>query len=414
MHLWEGVRLAMAQIRTEKLKSFFSLLGVIIGVMFLIVVVSVVEGMDRYIREDFGSFVFGINTVTVSRTPQVSFSSPDPEERRARARRPRLTYDDWDALRERMRTPAVIAVESRVNANLAADNGRTAENAWLTGASAEIFQVRDWEVANGRPFSLQEEREGVPVLVLGASVAETLFPDVDPVGHRVRVRGYPYRVIGVLEAQGSLFGISLDNIVVAPARSAVQRISNPRGVVDMIIIRTPSPELVPAARVEAEGIMRTLHRLRPGEPNDFEVETADESLGFWNRISRMLFLALPGLVAISLVVGGIVIMNIMLVSVMERTREIGVRKALGARRRDILTQVLIEGATLSGFGALLGVAVGIGLTALVRAASPLPAAVDPKWIAVGLALGVVVGVASGVYPASRASRLDPVDALRYE
>ena len=155
-------------------------------------------------------------------------------------------------------------------------------------------------------------------------------------------------------------------------------------------------------------------RLRPGDPNNFAVETAEDTLSFWDRISQILFLALPGLVAISLVVGGIVIMNIMLVSVMERTREIGVRKALGARRRDILTQVLIESVTLSGFGAAFGVGVGIGLTYLVRAVSPLPAAVAPKWVALGVILGLVVGIVSGVYPASQASKLNPVDALRHE
>ena len=160
--------------------------------------------------------------------------------------------------------------------------------------------------------------------------------------------------------------------------------------------------------------MRARRGLRPAEEDDFTLETADEAIAFWDKISRILFTALPGLVAISLVVGGIVIMNIMLVSVMERTREIGVRKAIGARRRDILTQVLIESATLSTVGAMFGVAAGIGVAMLIAAVSPLPAAVSPKWIALGVSLGLIVGIASGVYPASRASKLDPVDALRHE
>jgi putative ABC transport system permease protein len=165
---------------------------------------------------------------------------------------------------------------------------------------------------------------------------------------------------------------------------------------------------------EIEGIMRAERRLRPTQDNNFSVETAEETLSFWDNISRILFIALPGLVAISLVVGGVVIMNIMLVSVMERTREIGVRKAIGARRRDILSQILIESVTLSGVGAVVGVGVGIGLTFLVRALSPLPAVVDAKWIALAMSLGVIVGVVSGVYPAVRASKLAPVDALRHE
>jgi len=166
--------------------------------------------------------------------------------------------------------------------------------------------------------------------------------------------------------------------------------------------------------MEIEAILRTRDGLRPSEPNSFELETAEDSLGFWDTISRILFMALPGLVGISLVVGGIVIMNIMLVSVMERTREIGVRKAIGARRRDIVVQVLIESATLSGAGAILGVLVGIGLSWLVAALSPMPAAVAPEWVALGVVLGVAVGMIAGVYPAARAAKLDPVDALRYE
>jgi putative ABC transport system permease protein len=284
----------------------------------------------------------------------------------------------------------------------------------IVGASPEVFQVRDWTVERGRPFSLQEADRGVAVAVLGSETAELLFPNVDPLGRNVRVRGFPYRVVGVLEEQGSLFGQSLDGTLIAPARSPIQSTTNPHGVVDQIVIQTLDPDRLREAQSQVEEIMRVRRRLHPREENDFAVETAEDALSFWDRISRILFLALPGLVAISLVVGGIVIMNIMLVSVMERTREIGVRKALGARRKDILIQVMIESATLSGFGASIGVGIGIGLATLVAAVSPLPAAVAPKWIVLGVSLGVGVGMVAGVYPASRASRLDPVDALRYE
>jgi putative ABC transport system permease protein len=221
-------------------------------------------------------------------------------------------------------------------------------------------------------------------------------------------------VVGVLEERGSMLGENLDNLAIAPARSPLQTLTSRRGVVSQVVIQAVNPDLLLDAKAEVEGIMRVRRQLRPAELNDFSIETVDETLSFWDRISTILFLALPGLVAISLVVGGIVIMNIMLVSVMERTREIGVRKALGARRRDILTQVIIESATLSTVGAALGVAAGGGLAMLVRALSPLPAAVDPKWVTLGVALGMTVGIVAGVYPASRASRMDPVEALRYE
>jgi putative ABC transport system permease protein len=413
MQLWEGVTLAMQQIRSQKLKSFFSLLGVILGVLFLIVVVTVVEGMDRYVREDFTSQVFGVNTITLRRWKSVNINT-DPEEWRARMRRPLITYADADAIRERLTVPSRVAVESIVGSNATGDNGRTATGVRVTGASAEIFDIRDLTVERGRAFTPQEAAAGAPVIVIGSETAEVIFPDLDPLGRSLRIRGFPYRIIGVLESRGSLFGQSLDNQVLAPARSPIQAVTNPRGIVDQIVIQTLNPDRLQEAQEEVEGIMRTRHQLRPGQDDDFAAETAEEAISFWNKISSVLFTALPGLVAISLVVGGIVIMNIMLVSVMERTREIGVRKALGARRRDILTQVLIESATLSTVGAAFGVAAGLGIAMLIAAISPLPAAVSGKWIALGVTLGLTVGIIAGVYPAAQASKLDPVDALRYE
>jgi len=413
MNIWEGVVLAFGQIRTEKLKSFFSLLGVIIGVMFLIVVVSVVEGLDRYIKEDFASFVYGLNTITVTRTPSVQVNT-DQEQWRAWRRRRRLEFEDAEVIREKLSVPALVGVESNTGGQVEGDNGRVGENVFITAVSPEILRIRSLDVEKGRPFSTQEAERGIPVVILGKSTAEVIFEEVDPIGHTVRIRGFPYRVIGILEEQGSILGMSLDNRAIAPARSPIQKVVNPRGVVDNIVVQTLDPDRIPEARMELEGIMRIRNGLRPGEPNDFELETAEDSLSFWDRISTILFMALPGLVGISLVVGGIVIMNIMLVSVMERTREIGVRKAIGARRRDIVIQVIIESATLSGAGALLGVLIGVGLTWLVASVSPMPAAVAPRWVTLGVTLGVGVGMIAGVYPAARAARLDPVDALRYE
>jgi putative ABC transport system permease protein len=408
----EGVRLALYQLWTEKLKSFFSLLGVIVGVMFLIVVVSVVEGMDRYIREDLSSVIYGVNTVTVRR--QSNDLSLEGSNTRARERRPRITYEDWQAIRDQITIPARVGAESDTGGQVVADNGRMVENVQIFAVSSEIMQIRAWVVEKGRSFSPQEAERGTAVVILGTDTAELLFEDLDPIGRRVRIRGFPYRVVGVLEEQGSLFGFSMDNRVIAPAQSPIQAVTNARGFVDQVVVQAIEADQLRALQREVEGIMRARNRLRPSQENNFTVETADEALSFWDRISRILFLALPGLVAISLVVGGIVIMNIMLVSVMERTREIGVRKAVGARRRDILSQVLIESITLSGVGAVLGVSIGVGLTYLIAAFSPLPAAIDGKWIALGVSLGVVVGIVSGVYPASQASKLLPVDALRHE
>jgi len=376
-------------------------------------VVSVVEGMNRYIEEDFASAIFGINTLTLRRQPELDISS-DRDQRRAWARRPRLKMDDAEAVRRALTVPARVGVSSSGDGRLVAEDGTEIENVWLMGASAEVFEIRNYDVIAGRPFTAPEDRAGARVIVLGYDAAEKLYGALDPIGRTVKVNRVPFRVIGILEKQGSLFGMSLDNNAIAPSRSAMARFVAPFSAVDEILIRTERESDMERARLDIEGTMRVRHGLRPTEDNDFAIDTADESLSFWRRISQVLLIAFPGLVAIALVVGGIVIMNIMLVSVTERTREIGIRKALGARRDDIRFQVLVESAALSGLGASIGIGIGIGLAKLVQALSPLPAAVAPVWIVVSAALGVGVGVLAGLYPAVRAAQLDPIVALRAE
>ena len=413
MHLGEGVRLALLQIKQERLKSAFSVLGVIIGVFFLIVVVSVVEGMDRYITEDLSREIFGINTVQVRRVPQIQVDT-DPAQRREWARRPRLTLEDADAIRSGLTVPALVGVESGTSAEVRGSGGRRLQNVRVSLVSPEILEIRQYLVDQGRPFSRQEADRGLPVAILGTSVAEALFPTIDPLGQRILVRGFPFRVVGLLEEQGNILGRSLDNVVIVPAQSRAARFVSRPGTVSGIIVQTRDPGQLDIALADAEASLRVHRRLRPDEPNAFYLETAEESLAFWDRISTVLFLALPGLVGISLVVGGIVIMNIMLVSVMQRTREVGVRMALGAQRTDIVTQFLVEAATLSGIGAVAGVLIGVAVAAVVRTTTPLPAAIAGQWIFLGVLLGVAVGMGAGVYPALRASRMDPVKALRYE
>ena len=214
--------------------------------------------------------------------------------------------------------------------------------------------------------------------------------------------------------QGNLFGISLDKFAVMPYTAPARRYICPINILDDLQIQTAGPTEMQAAMAEVEALMRARRGLKPGQENNFHLQTAEGALEGWKRISRVLFMALPGLVAISLVVGGIVIMNIMLMAVSERTREIGIRKALGAKRRDILAQFVVESATLSTVGAAFGIGAGISLAFVVRALTPLPAAVAPWSIFVGVGLGILVGMVAGVYPATRASRLDPIVALRAE
>ena len=413
MQILEGVRLALQQIRQEKLKSFFSLIGVIIGVMFLIMVVSVVEGMDRYIEEDFAQEIFGVQTIQVVRFPSVQVNTSSADWR-AWSRRPPVTMAEADAIRRQLSVPGRVGVESFTSSSVRTDEGREAEGLQIFAISEEVLAIRTFQVEEGRPFSRQEAMRGVPVAILGLSAAEALFPDGNVLGERVRIRGFPYRVVGVLEDQGTVFGISLNDRVLIPATSRAGRTQTERGAVGSILVQVDRAEDLPIARMDIEAALRTERRLRPTESNNFGMETADESLAFWDNISNILFIALPALVGISLVVGGIVIMNIMLVSVMQRTREVGIRKALGARRRDIVGQFLVESTTLSAAGALLGVGLGVGLAAAIRTFTPLPTSVALPWVILSVALGMTVGIAAGVYPAYRASQLDPVEALRNE
>jgi putative ABC transport system permease protein len=413
VHLFDAVRLALQQIRAQKLKSGFSLIGVFIGVMFLIAVVSVVQGMNRYMTDKFAGTLLGVNTFRLRQFPDVQLGNVTDSTWRVWQRRPRISYDDALAVMHGLNVPVVTAWESSTRATLSAGR-RQATGIEVTAATEQYFDIRSLKIELGRPFTAEEARSGLPVVVLGYELATKLFEGQDPLGREVKIFEVPYRVIGVVEKQGNLFGLSLDKFVVTPAGAPVKRYVNPPRVVDALAVKATTQADMREAMSQAEAIMRSRRHLRPRDADTFALETADEVLDFWSKISRVLFVALPGLVAISLVVGGIVIMNIMLMAVAERTREIGIRKALGARRRDILRQFLVEAVTLATVGAAAGVGTGIALAGLIAAISPLPASVAPWSIAVGVLLGGSVGVVAGVYPASRAARLDPIAALRFE
>jgi len=413
MPILEAVRMALRTIVTQKLKSFFSLIGVLIGVTFLIAVVSIVQGMNVYMEDQFANRLIGLNTFALRTFPNFNSGNVTDDMWRAWMRRPRISYADADYVAERLKTPAVTArfCSDRMVLSYGSKQAKDIE---LMGTEPSYFDIKNVEVATGRIFTPQEVRVGAPVLVVGSELGEKLFQGLDPLGREVTIRGLPYRVIGVAARRGTLFGISLDKFAVMPFRAPARRYICPLNILDELQIKAANPDLMLTAMGETEALMRTRRGLKPGVENNFFLQNASGALDGWKKISKILFTALPGLVAISLVVGGIVIMNIMLMAVAERTREIGIRKALGAKRRDILAQFVIESATLSTVGAALGIATGIGLAFAVRALTPLPAAVAPWSIAVGVALGMTVGIIAGVYPATRASKLDPITALRAE
>ena len=411
MPLWESIRLALEQIRVQKLKSFFTLLGVTIAVMFLIAVVSIVEGMSRYVERDFIGRLLGANTFTLRRLPW--FSEGTSEDWREWMRRPRFMPTDVQIVANALPPGIRWAVESE-NQVWATTQWARPRQVEAHAVDGDYFTIKNYDLSSGRTFSLQEMQLGTNVVVIGDEVARFFYPGLDPIGREIRVGGVPYSVIGVIEKQGTLFGLSMDKMVIAPFNSPMRRLTNPRGDVDGMMVQASTPlEMYDLMEVARE-VLRGHRRLRPAQNDNFVMETSESALVEFNETRNVMTIAGTALPAIGLIVGGMVIMNIMLVAVAERTREIGIRKSLGARRRDILSQFLVESATLSTLGALLGIALGIGGAKIVEAQTPLPAAVAPWSIVAATLLGTIVGIVSGVYPARRASKLDPIEALRQE
>ncbi len=414
MPIFEAVRLALNTIRVQKLKSFFTLAGVCIGVMFLITVVSIIEGMGRYMKEDLVGKLIAVNSFELRRAPNINLGDVDQAEWDSWRRRPRLYVSDLLPVVEALPEGTRWAQESESNVTAVTRFARPRQTNAI-GIDGDWFAIKKLALQDGREFTALELSQGENVVIIGPDMVDRAFPGLDPIGREIRIGSTPYRVIGVTESRGSAFGISFDNFVIAPWRSPIRKLLNPASqMIDAVVIQADNQAVLMEAQERVRAVMRTRHGLRPSETDDFAMQTSESALEFWNKIEGYLVIAGVALPAIGLVVGAIVIMNIMLVAVAERTREIGIRKALGAKRRDILAQFLVESATLSTLGALMGIALGIGLAEAIAAVTPLPASVAPWSIVVGVAVGMGVGIVSGVYPASRASRLDPVVALRQE
>jgi putative ABC transport system permease protein len=413
MPLFEAVRLALAQIRVQKLKSFFTLLGVTIGVMFLIAVVSIVEGMGRYMEDDLVGKIITKGSFEVRRRPNINIGDVDESVWREYASRPRMTEDDVKPVTDALVPGSRWAVVSSDPVTVESRYARP-RKPYLNAVSENWMTIKNLGVTEGRLIAPQEYEQGAHVVIIGEDVRTHFFPGISPLGRELKVGDLPYTVVGVAEKQGSAFGLSMDSFIIAPYKSPSHRLVNRFKVIDAVIVQSPNEAAMRVNMENVQQVMRQLRKLRPTQKDNFVLETSDSALEFWRKVQGFLVWAGIALPAIGLVVGAIVIMNIMLVAVAERTREIGVRKALGARRRDILRQFIVESTVLALVGSVFGILAGAGLAKTISAVSPLPAEVALWSVIVAVSVGAGVGIAAGVYPASRASRLDPVIALRQE
>jgi putative ABC transport system permease protein len=409
----ESIAMAMAAIKAHKMRSFLTVLGVLIGVTTVIAMVSIITGLNRSMSQQIESL--GSNVIYVTKFEiGIQLDGPSEEERN---RKP-ITFEDAQAVRELC--PSVGAVSPQN---------------WGPGAKSIKFQnnknsrfqligvLPDYEVVNnnyaveGRFFTESDINYRAMVVVLGQDVVDVLFPSIDPIGKEVTLSGSNFSpkkvtVIGVMEKRPSILGESQNNFVLLPYNTYKKLYPEEKEL--LLIARPKSPELMNQAIDEITQVMRLRRGVPADRPNDFSVSTQEDLMDIYRKITSAIYLVMVVISSIGLLVGGVGVMNIMLVSVTERTKEIGIRKAIGARRKDILWQFLIEAMTLSGSGGILGIIIGLLLGELVAAVTPLSTSVSLFWIILGFSFSVSVGLIFGIYPAYRAAKLDPIVSLRYE
>ncbi len=407
MNLGEAVRIAAASLWAHKMRSILTLIGVVIGVTSVIAVVSIVNGLNTYVAEKL--FNLGADVFLINRGPSIITNYEDYQ--RAQKNR-KFTMDDYLAVRDGCRDcllvgGAVFHLNAEVKYGM-----NYVKDTMMRGWTPSIARIYDVELASGRHITEADLGRGAPVCTIGWDVVNNLFAGVDPVGKEIRFDGKACQVIGVGKKLGSVLGQSRDNWVIIPISTFEKTYSTDQSI--RIWVKAGSAENMERVADEVRQILRGRRHLGYSAKDDFVIETNQSFLSIWSGISGTFFVVTIVIACISLIVGGIVIMNIMLVSVTERTREIGLRKSIGARRSDILTQFLIESSTISAIGGIWGILLGILLAKLVSWTTDLPSTIKIWSVVAGFLVAASVGLFFGVYPASKAARLDPVVALRAE
>jgi len=409
MHNLEAIRVALQSLWANKLRSFLSVLAIVIGVAAVIAVVTFVNGIDGYVASkifNLGADVFIMSKMSPVETNIEHFLEAE--------KRKNLDMEDYQAVLAGCRHCEYVGAALRNGNGHVKYSEQSISDTTVQGITPSMAPIYDTDLASGRMLSETDLENKSPVVVVGTDIVEHLMPGVDPLGKEIRLDGWTYQVIGVGKKKGKTLGQSLDNYVMIPITAYLKQYGSHNDSVRISGKASGGGAALSQAVDEARVALRAQRHDRPGAEDTFDIETNESLLGIWQNFSSTFFMATIGVAAIALVVGGIVIMNIMLVAVTERTREIGIRKAMGARRDDVLVQFLIESVVLASIGGVLGVLLGVSVAVGTTALIGMPSAIKIWTVAAGLILAGSVGVFFGVYPARKAAKLDPIAALRFE
>jgi putative ABC transport system permease protein len=399
------LKIAARALRRNKLRTLLTMLGMIIGVSAVIAMVGIGNGAKSQIESNIASM--GQNVV-----PVFSGSNSRGGVRSGWGGAGTLTLEDADAIKREVPGVVAISPEIRSRAQIAAGNQNW--NTSIQGESPDYFDIRQWPIVVGAPFTEQDVRSANKVAVVGKTIADQLFPGEDPVGQVIRIKNVPFVIVGMLASKGlSVQGQDQDDLIIVPYTSAMKRIQRVN-TLGSIMVQAASASLLTPVQQQIVELLRQTHRITPGKDDDFTVRTQQEIVEFATAQSKTMTWLLLAIATVSLGVGGIGIMNIMLVSVTERTREIGIRMAIGARGRDILLQFVTEAVTLSVIGGIIGIGLGFALSKIITIKLSWPTLIPSEWVVYAFLVSAGVGIFFGFYPARKASQLDPIDALRYE